>query len=286
MSALHLVTAWPVENVAAAIVTRHDVQPIGAGAHRYRLASLSKPITAWAVMIGVEEGIVDLDSPLRHVAAPEGATLRHLLSHAAGFGFDGTAPVNGIERRRIYSNIGIERASEELAAAADMPFERYLTEAVLIPLGMHATELRGSPAHAISSTLDDTIRFVSEMLEPTLLAPETHADVIRPQFPSLAGIVPDVGRFDPCPWGLGVEIRGAKAPHWMGRANSPASFGHFGGTGTMMWVDPLADVGVVALTDRPFDQWRDEALRLWPEFSDAALAEVRAAAPFPTRAGH
>jgi CubicO group peptidase (beta-lactamase class C family) len=277
MSALHLVTAWPVDNVAAAILTRHGMQTIGAGAHRYRLASLSKPITAWAVLIGVEEGIVDLDSPVRHVEAPEGATLRHLLSHAAGFGFDGNEPVAGIERRRMYSNTGIERASEELAAAADMSFERYLTEAVLAPLDMNATELRGSPAYAIHSTLDDAVRFVSEMREPTLLAPETHADAIRPQFPWLAGIVPDVGRFDPCPWGLGVEIRGAKAPHWMGRANSPASFGHFGGAGTMMWVDPLADVGVIALTDRPFDQWRDEALRLWPEFSDAALAEVRAA---------
>ena len=86
-----------------------------------------------------------------------------------------------------------------------------------------------------------------------------------------------MGRFDPCPWGLGVELHGDKSPHWMGRANSASTFGHFGGAGTMMWVDPLADVGVVALTDRPFDEWSDEALRLWPEFSDAALAEARSA---------
>jgi CubicO group peptidase (beta-lactamase class C family) len=119
------------------------------------------------------------------------------------------------------------------------------------------------------------VRFVAEMRSPTLLAAETWAEVTRPQFPTLAGIVPDVGRFDPCPWGLGVEIKGAKSPHWMGRANSPASFGHFGGAGTMMWVDPRESVGVVALTDRPFDQWRDDALRLWPEFSDAVLAEHR-----------
>ena len=74
-----------------------------------------------------------------------------------------------------------------------------------------------------------------------------------------------------------MEIKGAKAPHWMGRANSPESFGHFGGAGTMMWVDPLVRTGVVALTDRPFDEWRDEALRRWPELSDAVLAEVRSA---------
>ncbi len=275
MSALHLVTGWPVDHVAAAIVTRHGTERIGDAEHSYRLASLTKVMTAWAVMVGVEEGIVDLDGPLLHVEAPVGATMRHLLSHAAGFGFDGATPVAAIERRRMYSNTGIERAAAELAAAAEMPFRHYLTEAVIDPLGMAATELRGSPAHGIWSTLDDCIRFVSEMLEPRLLAPETYAEVIRPQFPTLAGIVPDVGRFDPCPWGLGVEIHGAKAPHWMGRANSAATFGHFGGAGTMMWVDPLADVGVVALTDRMFDEWHAEALQLWPEFSDAVLAQTR-----------
>jgi hypothetical protein len=45
----------------------------------------------------------------------------------------------------------------------------------------------------------------------------------------------------------------------------------------MMWVDPVADVGVVALTDRMFDEWSADALRLWPEFSDAVLAEARTA---------
>jgi CubicO group peptidase (beta-lactamase class C family) len=124
----------------------------------------------------------------------------------------------------------------------------------------------------------DVVAFVNEMLRPQLLAPGTYHEVISTQFPDLAGIVPDVGRFDPCPWGLGVELRGDKSPHWTGRANSAATFGHFGGSGTMMWVDPAIDVGVVALTDRSFDQWRDEALALWPQFSDAVVAERRLAA--------
>lgn len=277
MSALHLVTSWPVDHVAAATVSANGVAAIGDTERLYRLASLSKPIAAWAVMVAVEEGVVELDAPLQHVQAPEGATVRHLLSHAAGFGFEGATPVAGVGQRRMYSNTGFERATEELAVAADMSFDEYLTESVLAPLGMLNTTLRGSPAHAIWSTLDDTVRFVAEMRRPVLLAPETYDNVIRPQFPALAGIVPDVGKFDPCPWGLGVEVRGNKAPHWTGRANSAATFGHFGGAGTMMWVDPLADVGVVALTDRAFDDWSADALRLWPEFSDAALAEARSA---------
>ena len=278
MQALHLVASWPVDHVAAAVIGAHGVTSIGDGERVHRVASLTKPITAWAVMVAVEEGVIDLDAPLAHVAAPEGATMRHLLAHAAGFGFEGDEPVAGIARRRMYSNTGIERAADELASAAGIDLPTYLTEAVLEPLGMARTELRGSPAYGIWSTLDDMVRFVAEMRAPRLLAPETWAEVTRPQFPDLAGIVPEVGRFDPCPWGLGVEIKGAKAPHWMGRANSPAAFGHFGGAGTMMWVDPRVDIGLVALTDRPFDEWRDEALRRWPELSDAVLAEARSMA--------
>ncbi|NNE13035.1 MAG: beta-lactamase family protein [Ilumatobacter sp.] len=275
MSALHHVADWPVDHAAAAIVSDAGVDQIGDPDRTYRLASLTKPMAAWAILVAVEEGVIDLDAPLHHVEAAEGATMRHLLSHAAGFGFDGDEPVAPIERRRMYSNTGIERAAAELAGAASMTFDEYFREALLEPLVLTSTELVGSPAHGARSTLADMIRFVAEMRRPTLLAPETAAEAIRPQFPDLAGIVPDVGRFDPCPWGLGVEVRGDKSPHWTGRANSPATFGHFGGAGTMMWVDPLADVAVVALTDRPFTEWRDDALVRWPAFSDEALIEAR-----------
>ena len=277
MSALHLVTDWPVDHVGAAIISDAGVDQVGELDRRYALASLSKPITAWAIMVAVEEGVIDLDRPLQHVAAPEGATMRHLLSHAAGFAFDGEEPIAEIERTRIYSNTGIERAADEVAASASIPFEVYLDEAVLTPLGLTSTTLSGSPAYGITSTLADAIAFASELRRPTLLARSTVDDMIRPQYPSLGGIVPGVGRFDRCPWGLGVELHGDKSPHWMGRANSAATFGHFGGSGTMMWVDPLADVAVVALTDRRFEQWSAEALQLWPAFSDAALAEARSA---------
>ena len=52
------------------------------------------------------------------------------------------------------------------------------------------------------------------------------------------------------PMGLGIEIRGEKSPHLDRRANSPATFGHFGAAGSMMWVDPVAECALVALTDR------------------------------------
>jgi len=275
MEALRLVTSWPVDQVAAGVVTPAGVETIGDADRVFRLASLSKPIAAWAALVAVEEGIVDLDGPIERDDVPHGATLRHLLSHAAGLPFDGADPIAPVGRRRIYSNTGIERAADVVATAADMPFEAYQRLAVFEPLGMSSSELRGSPAHQIHSSTADVARFLGEVLTPRLLAPETAACATSIQYPDLAGIVPGVGTYDPCPWGLGLEIKGDKDHHWMGRANSPATVGHFGGAGTMMWVDLDARVGAVALTDRAFDEWAIEALRLWPEFSDAVLAEQR-----------
>jgi CubicO group peptidase (beta-lactamase class C family) len=90
-----------------------------------------------------------------------------------------------------------------------------------------------------------------------------------------------VGRYGQCPWGLGFEVRGDKQPHWTGTTNSPRTFGHFGGSGTMFWIDPDADLALVALADRNFDEWRDVALMAWPALSDAVLAECAGSGPAP-----
>jgi CubicO group peptidase (beta-lactamase class C family) len=109
---------------------------------------------------------------------------------------------------------------------------------------------------------------MNELLAPTLVSSATGAQMTRIHYPDLAGIVPGVGRFDPCPWGLGVEIKGAKSPHWMGRDPSARTFGHFGGAGTMAWADPDSGRTLVALTDLPFDRWGGTAVRHWGTLSD------------------
>ncbi|MEX2625847.1 MAG: serine hydrolase domain-containing protein [Ilumatobacteraceae bacterium] len=268
---LDLVATWPVDHVAAAVVTPDGVRStVGDEHRRFRLASLTKPMTAWATLVAVEEGVVGLDDD---VGQP-GCTLRHLLAHAGGYGFEGTEPTSPPERSRIYSNTGYELLADHVATAAAMPFDHYLLGAVFEPLGMGDAELTGSPAHAVHATVGDVAAFVVELLHPRLLAAETATDACSPQYPQLAGIVPGVGRFTPCPWGLGVEIAGEKHPHWSGSARSSRAVGHFGGAGTMMLADPDAAVGVVALTDRPFDQWAADALRAWSELSDAAVASA------------
>jgi CubicO group peptidase (beta-lactamase class C family) len=273
MHALRLVDDWPVATVAAAFVAPDgSVSTTGPTDHRFRLASIAKMLVGWSVLIGRDEGIVSLDD----AAGPAGCTLRHLLAHASGLPFEGDVPVAPPGSRRIYSNTGIELAAQHLADAAGMQFDDYLRDGILEPLGMTATTLDGSPAHAVHSTLDDVLRFVRELRSPRLVDPATAAEFSTVQFASLGGIVPGVGRFDDCPWGLGTEIRGTKQPHWTGTRNSPATFGHFGGAGTLLWVDPVIDVACVALTDRPFDEWSSDALRLWPALADAVIAECGA----------
>jgi CubicO group peptidase (beta-lactamase class C family) len=227
---------------------------------------VTKPAVALATLVAAEEGVIDLDE----AAGPEGSTIRHLLAHASGLPFEGAAPIAKPGRRRIYSNTGFEQLSATVARAAEMPFEEYLRAAVFEPLRMRA-ELRGSAAAGVHGTLDDLLALAREFQAPTLVATETLAEATTVQFPGLGGVLPDVGRFDPNDWGLGVEIRDAKQPHWTGVHNSAGTFGHFGGSGTFLWVDPEAHVACACLTDLAFDKW---ALEAWPRLSDAVLEEA------------
>jgi CubicO group peptidase (beta-lactamase class C family) len=254
-----------VDSVSAGVTGPQWTLGLAGDPHRItRIASVGKVLVGMAALVAVEEGTVELDEP----AGPEGSTVRHLLAHASGLAFDTDRSIAPPGRRRIYSNTGIERFAEHLAARAGMSFEDYLRLGVLEPLGMARTELRGSPAGAVWSTVADLLTFSRELLGPTLVSAETLAEATRPQFPDLAGVLPDLGRFDPNPWGLTFEIRDDKQPHWTGRGNSPETYGHFGGSGSFLWVDPRARLATVAVAEREFGPW---ALEAWPAFSDAVL---------------
>jgi CubicO group peptidase (beta-lactamase class C family) len=270
VAALDALAAWPVDHAAGAVVDRGGGVPLTAGdtALVTALASVTKPLFALACLVAVEEGTLALDAP----AGPPGATVRHLLAHASGLPFEGETALAAPGRRRIYSNTGFDVLGDTLAAAAGMSAAGYLAEAVLGPLGMGATVLRGSPAKDGWSSVDDLARLAAELLAPTLVAPETLAEATTEQFPGLAGIVPGLGRFDPNPWGLGFELKGDKSPHWTAPDGSPRTFGHFGGAGTFLWVEPEAGVACAVLTDREFGDWARDR---WPGLSAAVLSEHR-----------
>ncbi len=270
-----MISSWPVPTAAAAIVDA-DGQVVAARGpvdEPFRLSSLTKVYAGWAAMIAVEEGSVTLDHPI----GQPGCTLEHLLSHAGGYPFEGNEPISSPEQRRIYSNTGIELAAAAIGSKTGIDFDTYLTEGVLAPLGLASSDLRGSVAHGLWSTVTDVATFLGELQRPTLIGAESAAALARPHYPDLGGIVPGVGRFDRCPWGLGTEVRGDKWPHWTGHSNSERTFGHFGGAGTMMWVDPDAGGALVVLTDLPFDNWPETAVRSWSELSDAVVEELSAA---------
>jgi CubicO group peptidase (beta-lactamase class C family) len=268
VEALEAIDGWDVPSVAAAVVTAEQgvVAARGPTDQRFAIASVTKPLVAYACLVAVEEGTLALDL----AAGPEGATVRHLLSHASGLPFEGEEPIAPPGRRRTYSNTGFDVLGALLAERAGLPVGVYLGEAVLAPLGMTSTDLTGSAAKDGWSTVHDLAAFAAELLHPTLVAEETLAAATTVAFPGLAGIVPGLGRYDPCDWGLGFELRDGKQPHWTGTTCSPETFGHFGGAGTFLWVDPRAGVALVCLTDREFGPW---ALEVWPKLSDAVLAD-------------
>lgn len=269
MDSVRAVDDWPVDNAAVAVVSASGevLGSYGSAEHAYRLASVSKLLTAYTALIALEEGVAELDTP----AGPDGSTVRHLLAHTSGLAFDQHKVVAQPGTRRLYSNAGFEQLADALTEHSGIPFADYQREALFAPLRMGSTKLEGSPAAGVVSTVTDLIAFAAELQQPTLLAPETVAEATSVVFPGLNGVLPGFGHQKPNDWGLGFEIRDGKSPHWTGANSSSRTFGHFGQSGTFLWVDPDARAACVALTDRNFGPWGAEA---WPAFTDAVLAEL------------
>ncbi|MBF6083242.1 beta-lactamase family protein [Nocardia cyriacigeorgica] len=268
MRALEQISDWPVRHAAAAVVF-DDGQPAVAGdtGRVFRLASVTKPLAAYAVLIAIEEGAIELDQP----AGPPGSTVRHLLAHTSGLAFDTTDVMAEPGQRRIYSSSGFEVLADFVAEQTGIAFDDYLRDAVFTPLGMTSSVLDGSAGHACRSSVDDLLRFAAELLHPQLISAETHAEATTVQFPGRNGVLPGFGSQRPNDWGLGFEIRDGKSPHWTGSANSPRTYGHFGQSGTFLWVDPEVGLACLALSDENFGDW---ARAVWPPFSDAVIAEA------------
>jgi len=273
MTVLGAIDGWGASFAAAAVVRGSSPAATHGDACRVvRVASITKLLTAWAALIAVEEGATTLDTPL----GPPGSTVRHLLAHAGGYDFDSDTVLAAPGTRRIYSNTGYELLARHIGDATGFEFADYLAEAVLAPLGMGSSELRGSAARDLWSDVEDLLRFAAETRAPTLLHPSTVATALAPTFAELDGVLPGWGTQRRCWWGLGPELKGDKDPHWSGSTASPNTYGHFGGSGTFLWVDPEADLTCVVLTDREFGDW---AVRAWPGFSDMVRSTYSAAPP-------
>ncbi len=253
---------------------------------RFPLASVSKLFTALAAHVAIEEGTLDAKVPI----LANSASVYDLLSHASGvpfafsrpqyFDFEEITLESQPASRRIYSNVGYELLADLIGRHSEMSFREYLFEAVAEPLGARGLELdpdlygasgpTGAAAGIVAS-ISDLVALVSGFVLPGILSSETLNLIRDPYHPELDGMVPGFGFMRPCPWGLGPEIKGEKAPHWTGGRNSKGTFGHFGQSGASFWIDLENNCFLATLSSVAFGDW---AKHLWPLLADAVVAEA------------
>lgn len=258
-------------------------------------ASVTKLATALAAWVAIERGQLDFDDPIptgQALAAwgqagdsavrdagrenwqewenlPDlaGLTLADLLAHTTGLDFGQVRAAVRPYTKRVYSNVGMELAGIMLARATGLESgAAAVNELVLAPLGMKCRMPNGaSVAYGLSGDLEDLLRLGFELARPTLISADLHAYVCAAYYPQgqvLGGILPGYGRQEDNAWGLGPEVRSTKNPHWIAGSFSPRSFGHFGQSGSFLFIDPEAQIGGAYLSRTNFgaenqNHWAD-----------------------------
>ncbi|WP_231928170.1 serine hydrolase domain-containing protein [Devriesea agamarum] len=264
MSSIPVFDEFPFSCALGVTDARGTGCTLGDPRRPYPLASVSKPITAMSAWIAVERELLDLDA----AAGPPGATVRHLLSHAAGLAFSSDDVLSAPGRRRTYSNRGFEILGDQIGADTGYDPLDWIERTVVEPLGMADAVIEGSPAAGFCASVLDLLALGRELLCPTLVSPQLHRLATHVVFEGLPGVLPGYGRQEHNDWGLGVEIRAQKSPHWTGSGNSPGTFGHFGQSGSFLWVDPEAGVACAFLGEQPFGEIHQH---LWSRLSDEVL---------------
>ena len=266
----------------------------------YDLASLTKVIgTTTAAMILFDEGKLVLDEKVTHyLPAFSGGekdlvTVRELLEHRSGLpaGRDLWRHAHSPEEARqlvldtpleyhpghgqVYSDLGADILGWVVEAAAGMPLDRFLSDRVFTPLGMHDTGFRPSDSLAYR-------------IAPTEVSPPrgypVRGEVHDENAFALGGVAGHAGLFGTASdlavfaqmmlnggtydgvrivgdstvhlftaraagdRALGWEV--ADGTHGAGSYLSGSAYGHTGFTGTSIWIDPDREMFVILLTNR------------------------------------
>ncbi len=236
----------------------------------FPLASVTKIITSLSALRAVEEGALDLSTVAGYSPSGQPYTIAHLLSHSSGLAVEGdgndfrAAP----GMRRLYTNQGFEVLGDRVEEAVDRPLAKWMDQQVYQPLGLRNTVVPQSPARSGFGNAMDMTLLGEELLQPQLLDPKTHAALKTTVLPGLRGVLPGYGMQPNNTWGLGVEVKGDKDPHWTPKSASPQTFGHFGMSGSYLWADPKAEVAAVFLGEEPFGDWHKEN---WPVLGEKIM---------------
>jgi len=322
-------------------VREPERRPIGADT-LFAVASVTKPVTATAVLQLAERGVLSVDQPV-HELLPEFAghgreniTLRHFLTHTSGLpeycedneeirrnhrGLD--AFVRSYWRGRLlfpsgtqwsYSNFGFGLAGEIVARYGGRGYHPFVAEEILAPLGMRDSHLQppesvwdriawvqlpgepptdhqrynspyfrrlGIPWGGLYATPEDLAVFAQAFLQGgayhgcRIVSPATAREMVRNQLRESIRDTSGVARWRPASWGLGWDVKGGKAPHNSGALTSPATFGHTGSSGAMLWADPTCDLVCVMIGTRLAESgWVDAPVPRRALFSNAVMAAV------------
>ncbi|MDZ4720947.1 MAG: serine hydrolase domain-containing protein [Roseiflexaceae bacterium] len=204
-----------------------------------------------------------------------------------------------------YSNVGYGLLALLVERIGGRAFAELLAESVLAPLGIEGflgaepprpparlADVRGShagsaiepfnspfwrslalPWAGLVTNASGALALVRAFLgtPADFLNPLTRTEAIRNQTGDLGGGFVSPMAWQPCPWGLGPDVRGQKNPHWV-PDGMPDSFGHSGASGCLAWADPLTNTAWVILGARVADNgW---LLRRGPVLCRAILAAL------------
>ncbi|NLW14023.1 MAG: beta-lactamase family protein [Trueperella sp.] len=230
----------------------------------YAYKSVTKPIAAWGILVAIEQGKFELDTP----AGPDGSTFRHLLSHASGLPPEEGDPIAKPGRRRIYSNYGFDVMADEAEKYLDVSIQDWIQSEVLDPLGMNSVRIVGTIAHSGTGCARCLVPFGREVLKPTLISRELAEKAFQSQFAGIPGVTPGYGRSQNNPWGLGFSIRNPLEPHWTGEKFSNHVVGHFGMSGSFFYMDLSKGKGGAFLGTQDFNK---EHIQHWPALADAMI---------------
>lgn len=327
---------------ATAPLCRVGMQRLEAGSPPLRpdalflVASISKPVTATAVMMLVERGLLALDDRVVDFVPAFGENnkqdvrIRHLLTHTSGL--PDMLPNNRALREahqplsvfvdeicRVpllfppgmgvsYQSMGTAMLGEVVRVVAGQPLPTFLEVELFGPLGMADTSLGcrladldrvaairlppdmagsdwgwnspywltfGAPWGGLITTATDLALFCRMMLGQgsvggvRILSPASVRAMTTNQLSGMVQ-VPEADRR--CrPWGLGWRLQWPGASANFGDLPGPRSFGHWGSTGTLCWIDPDADAFFVLLTTEP----QDPEGRYLTAVSNAVAASLR-----------
>jgi CubicO group peptidase (beta-lactamase class C family) len=282
----------------------------------FLVASITKPVTATALMLLVERGLVALEDrvadyvPRFAVNGKQLVQVRHLLTHTSGL--PDMLPNNDALRathkplaafidevckqplafpsgtRVSYQSMGIAMLAEIVHQVTGSSLPEFLKKELFDPMEMNDTSLGwqpekkdciaavkigaeqqktdwhwnspywlgfGAPWGGLITSPADLARFCQMMLnggrlgDARVLSPATVRAMTTNQLRGMSQVPEEEYRCRP--WGLGWRLQWPGHSANFGDLLGPRTYGHWGATGTVCWIDPDAEAFALLFTTQP-----------------------------------